>query len=258
MSGDCVHYDDMPECTHGNVFVVPEEDRARGRRKMALERLLLASQVTSRLDDARVRASDAAAADATAAAAAANAALAERCAGNPVAAATLPALATEFLVLHARSQMRLFAVGRASLSDAVAEAGAGCGALAFRDETPFAVAVHAFTLRWMLDDRAEAAGHREREEVFFPWARIDIDGRILQQKLPLVLRLLLETVYAALGCQRVIFCLRDASGGRLVWRAGVDNVVDRRAWQESPYQFSHVYLYPMTARTWRLSLQTDL
>jgi iron complex outermembrane receptor protein len=63
------------------------------------------------------------------------------------------------------------------------------------------------------------------------WARIDV-GASYQQRLD--------------------------SGGRLIWRAGVDNVADRRAWQESPYQFSHVYLYPMTARTWRLSLQADL
>ena len=47
-------------------------------------------------------------------------------------------------------------------------------------------------------------------------------------------------------------------GTHLVWRAAVDNVTDRRAWQESPYQFSHVYLYPLGARTWRLSLQADL
>jgi iron complex outermembrane receptor protein len=47
-------------------------------------------------------------------------------------------------------------------------------------------------------------------------------------------------------------------GTRLVWRAAVDNVTDRRAWQESPYQFNHVYLYPMGPRTWRLSLQADL
>jgi iron complex outermembrane receptor protein len=32
-------------------------------------------------------------------------------------------------------------------------------------------------------------------------------------------------------------------------RAGVDNVANRRAWKESPYQFSHVYLYPLAPRT---------
>lgn len=47
-------------------------------------------------------------------------------------------------------------------------------------------------------------------------------------------------------------------GTRLIWRAAVDNVADRRAWQESPYQFNHVYLYPLGPRTWRLSLQADL
>jgi iron complex outermembrane recepter protein len=49
-----------------------------------------------------------------------------------------------------------------------------------------------------------------------------------------------------------------AGGQRLVWRAGIDNAFDRRAWQEAPYQFSHIYLYPMAPRTWWLSLQADL
>ena len=44
----------------------------------------------------------------------------------------------------------------------------------------------------------------------------------------------------------------------LTWRAGVDNVTDARAWKESPYQFSHVYLFPLAPRTWRLSVQVDL
>ena len=39
------------------------------------------------------------------------------------------------------------------------------------------------------------------------------------------------------------------------WRLGVDNATDRRAWKESPYQFGHVYLYPMAPRTWRISAQ---
>jgi len=51
---------------------------------------------------------------------------------------------------------------------------------------------------------------------------------------------------------------RLASGQRLIWRVGIDNLADRRAWVETPYQFSHVYLYPMTPRTWRLGLQADL
>jgi len=44
----------------------------------------------------------------------------------------------------------------------------------------------------------------------------------------------------------------------LLWRAGIDNVTDRRAWRESPYQYDHVYLFPMERRTWRISLQVDL
>jgi iron complex outermembrane receptor protein len=43
-----------------------------------------------------------------------------------------------------------------------------------------------------------------------------------------------------------------------IWRAGVDNVFDRRAWQETPYQYGHVYLYPLAARTFRTSFQVNL
>ena len=42
------------------------------------------------------------------------------------------------------------------------------------------------------------------------------------------------------------------------WRAGVDNLFDQRAWRESPYQFGHVYLFPLAPRTLRVSLQADL
>ena len=41
-------------------------------------------------------------------------------------------------------------------------------------------------------------------------------------------------------------------------RAGIDNLFDKRAWRESPYQFSHVYLYPLAPRTARVSVQVDL
>ena len=44
----------------------------------------------------------------------------------------------------------------------------------------------------------------------------------------------------------------------LTWRLGVDNVFDRRAWRESPYQYGHVYLYPLAARTFRASLEVSL
>jgi len=49
-----------------------------------------------------------------------------------------------------------------------------------------------------------------------------------------------------------------ATLGTLTWRVGIDNVFDRRAWKESPTQFGHVYLYPLEARTLRVSLQTTL
>lgn len=44
-----------------------------------------------------------------------------------------------------------------------------------------------------------------------------------------------------------------AGGRSITWRTGVDNVFDRKAWKESPYQFDHVYLYPLQPRTWRAS-----
>ena len=43
-----------------------------------------------------------------------------------------------------------------------------------------------------------------------------------------------------------------------VWRVGLDNAFDRRAWKESPYQFGHVYLYPLPSRAWRASIDVSL
>ena len=48
------------------------------------------------------------------------------------------------------------------------------------------------------------------------------------------------------------------AGASTTWRASVDNLSSHRAWRESPYQFSHVYLYPLAPRTLRLSVQVDL
>ncbi len=45
------------------------------------------------------------------------------------------------------------------------------------------------------------------------------------------------------------------AGSTLTWRLGLDNATGQRAWKESPYQFGHVYLYPLAPRTWRLSVQ---
>lgn len=49
-----------------------------------------------------------------------------------------------------------------------------------------------------------------------------------------------------------------SSFGTLTWRAGIDNLFDRRAWRESPYQFGHVYLFPLAPRTLRLSIEAAL
>lgn len=49
--------------------------------------------------------------------------------------------------------------------------------------------------------------------------------------------------------------VQRTAGSTLTWRVGVDNATDRRAWRESPYQFGHVYLYPLAPRTWRASVQ---
>lgn len=43
-----------------------------------------------------------------------------------------------------------------------------------------------------------------------------------------------------------------------IWRAAVDNLANRRAWRESPWQFEHSYLYPLEPRTWRASLEVRL
>jgi iron complex outermembrane receptor protein len=43
-----------------------------------------------------------------------------------------------------------------------------------------------------------------------------------------------------------------------IWRAGIDNLADKRAWRESPFEFSHVYLYPVAPRTLRASVQVEL
>jgi len=51
---------------------------------------------------------------------------------------------------------------------------------------------------------------------------------------------------------------QKAQGRTLVWRAGLDNVSDTRAWKEAPLQFGHLYLYPLAPRTLRLSVSAAL
>jgi iron complex outermembrane recepter protein len=66
---------------------------------------------------------------------------------------------------------------------------------------------------------------------------------------------------ATSGWTRLDLSLRythSAAGAAWVWRAGIDNVTDTRAWKESPYQFGHVYLYPLAPRTARLAVNVTL
>lgn len=70
-----------------------------------------------------------------------------------------------------------------------------------------------------------------------------------------------DNTVATEGWTRLDLGLRYAhtvQGTRWVWRAGVDNVADTRAWKEAPYQFGHAYLYPLAPRTWRLALNVTL
>jgi iron complex outermembrane recepter protein len=48
------------------------------------------------------------------------------------------------------------------------------------------------------------------------------------------------------------------AGYQWLWRAGVDNLADHRAWKEAPYQYDHAYLYPLAPRTWHSSIQLSL
>lgn len=48
------------------------------------------------------------------------------------------------------------------------------------------------------------------------------------------------------------------AGPAMTWRGGIDNLANRRAWRESPYQFGHAYLFPMAPRTAWLTLELRL
>ena len=47
-------------------------------------------------------------------------------------------------------------------------------------------------------------------------------------------------------------------GASTSWILGIDNITDRRYWRESPFMFSHVYLYPGQPRTVRLTFTAAL
>jgi iron complex outermembrane receptor protein len=50
------------------------------------------------------------------------------------------------------------------------------------------------------------------------------------------------------------FTTTRPDGETVTWRLAVDNVANQRAWRESPYQYDHVYLFPLAPRTWRTSV----
>jgi iron complex outermembrane receptor protein len=41
----------------------------------------------------------------------------------------------------------------------------------------------------------------------------------------------------------------------VTWRVGITNLLDTRAWVESPTQFDHIYLFPMAERAFNVSMQ---
>ena len=60
------------------------------------------------------------------------------------------------------------------------------------------------------------------------------------------------------GWTRLDVALRHTQrllGRQVVWRAGVDNLLNQQAWKEAPYQFEHAYLYRLAPRTLHASAE---
>ncbi|HRI19105.1 MAG TPA: TonB-dependent receptor, partial [Burkholderiaceae bacterium] len=49
--------------------------------------------------------------------------------------------------------------------------------------------------------------------------------------------------------------MQRAGASTLTWRGGVDNLLDKQGWKESPTQFGHVFLFPIPARSLRASVE---
>jgi iron complex outermembrane receptor protein len=47
----------------------------------------------------------------------------------------------------------------------------------------------------------------------------------------------------------VRYATRLAATTTAIWRAGIDNLANQRAWKESPYQYGHAYFYPLPPRS---------
>ena len=50
---------------------------------------------------------------------------------------------------------------------------------------------------------------------------------------------------------------RTQGGGAVTWLLGIKNVLDTRAWRESPNKFGHIYLSPLASRTATLTVSFD-
>lgn len=50
---------------------------------------------------------------------------------------------------------------------------------------------------------------------------------------------------------------RTQGGSAVTWLLGIKNVLDTRAWRESPYKFGHIYLSPLASRTATLTVSVD-
>jgi iron complex outermembrane receptor protein len=48
-----------------------------------------------------------------------------------------------------------------------------------------------------------------------------------------------------------------SAGQVTTWKLGVSNLLNRRYFQESPYQYSHIYLFPAAPRTVQLAMETS-
>lgn len=50
---------------------------------------------------------------------------------------------------------------------------------------------------------------------------------------------------------------RRVTGNTTTWRLGVSNLLNKRFFQESPYQYGHIYLFPAAPRTVSVSMDTQ-
>jgi iron complex outermembrane receptor protein len=50
---------------------------------------------------------------------------------------------------------------------------------------------------------------------------------------------------------------RVGAASTAVWRVGIDNLANQRAWKEAPYQYGHAYLYPLAPRVMHASVAVN-